>query len=94
MPDRLNSDQVAAALAALPGWSADGDSAIRKTFKLDDHITAMGFVNRVAMAAEVMNHHPELSIVYSTVDIRLSTHDAGGVTQLDVELAGKIEHYA
>ena len=54
----------------------------------------MGFVNRVAMAAEVMNHHPELSIVYSTVDIRLSTHDAGGVTQLDIDLAGKIEHYA
>ncbi len=94
MPDRLSSDQVAAALESLSGWSADGDDAISKTFKLDDHITAMGFVNRVAMAAEVMNHHPELSIVYSTVDIRLSTHDAGGVTQLDIDLAGKIEHYA
>lgn len=94
MPERLNSAQVADALAGLSGWSADGGEAIRKTFKLDDHITAMGFVNRVAMAAEVMNHHPELSIVYSTVDIRLSTHDAGGVTQLDIDLAGKIEHYA
>ncbi len=94
MPERLSSDQVGNALAGLPGWSADGDDGIRKTFKLDDHITAMGFVNRVAMAAEVMNHHPELSIVYSTVDIRLSTHDAGGVTQLDIDLAGKIEHYA
>ena len=94
MPERLSSDQVAEALAGLSGWSADGDDAIRKTFKLDDHISAMGFVNRVAMAAEVMNHHPELSIVYSTVDIRLSTHDAGGVTQLDIDLAGKIEHYA
>ena len=94
MPERLNSAQVNDALAGLSGWSADGDDAIRKTFRLDDHITAMGFVNRVAMAAEVMNHHPELSIVYSTVDIRLSTHDAGGVTQLDIDLAGKIEHYA
>lgn len=94
MPERLNSAQVNDALAGLSGWSADGDDAIRKTFRLDDHITAMGFVNRVAMAAEVMNHHPELSIVYSTVDIRLSTHDAGGVTQLDVDLAGKIERYA
>ena len=94
MPDRLSADQIADALAALPGWSPDGSDGIRKTFKLDDHITAMGFVNRVAMAAEVMNHHPELSIVYSTVDIRLSTHDAGGVTQLDIDLAGRIEHYA
>ncbi len=94
MPERLSVAQVEDALAALSGWSADGDEAIRKTFRLDDHITAMGFVNRVAMAAEVMNHHPELSIVYSTVVIRLSTHDAGGVTALDIELAGKIEHYA
>lgn len=94
MPERLSSAQVNDALAGLSGWSADGDDAIRKTFRLDDHITAMGFVNRVAMAAEVMNHHPELSIVYSTVDIRLSTHDAGGVTQLDLDLAGKIERYA
>ena len=94
MPERLTPDQIAAALDALPGWSADGDDGIRKTFRLDDHIAAMGFVNRVAMAAEVMNHHPELSIVYNTVAIRLSTHDAGGVTPLDIELAGKIEHYA
>ncbi len=94
MSERLSPDQVAAALTSLEGWAPDGDDGIRKTFKLDDHITAMGFVNRVAMAAEVMNHHPELSIVYSTVEIRLSTHDAGGVTQLDTDLAGRIEHYA
>ena len=94
MPDRLNPAQVAEAVAGLAGWAADGDQAISKTFKLDDHIAAMGFVNRVAMAAEVMGHHPELSIAYSTVDIRLSTHDAGGVTQLDLDMAGKIEHYA
>ena len=58
MPDRLSSDQVAAALESLSGWSADGADAISKTFKLDDHITAMGFVNRVAMAAEVMKPSP------------------------------------
>ncbi len=94
MPERLSASQVAEAVNALSGWAADGDQAISKTFKLDDHIAAMGFVNRVAMAAEVMGHHPELSIVYSTVAIRLSTHDAGGVTQLDLDLAGRIEHYA
>lgn len=94
MPERLSSDEIGEVLARLSGWSADGDDGIRKTFKFEDHITAMGFVNRVAMAAEVMNHHPELSIVYSTVEIRLSTHDAGGVTQLDIQLAGRIEHYA
>lgn len=93
MPDRLSDESIGEALAGLPGWSGDGD-AIRKTFRLDDHIAAMGFVTRVAMAAEVMNHHPELTIVYATVDVRLSTHDAGGVTRLDVDLAGRIEHYA
>ncbi len=94
MAERLTPDQVTAALADLPGWSPDGERAIRKTFQFDDHIVAMGFVNRVAMAAEVLNHHPELSIVYSAVAIRLTTHDARGVTALDIELAGKIEHYA
>ncbi|MBH76690.1 MAG: 4a-hydroxytetrahydrobiopterin dehydratase [Dehalococcoidia bacterium] len=94
MPQRLSSDEIGEVLARLSGWAVDGDDGIRKTFKFEDHITAMGFVNRVAMAAEVMNHHPELSIVYSTVEIRLSTHDAGGVTQLDIQLAERIEHYA
>lgn len=94
MPDRLSAERIGEALASLPGWAAEGEEAIRKTFCLDDHIAAMGFVTRVAMAAEVMNHHPELTIVYATVDIRLSTHDAGGVTQLDVDLAERIEHYA
>ena len=94
MPEQLTATQVREALSSLTGWSADGQKAIYKTFQLDDHITAMGFVTRVAMAAEVLGHHPELSIVYGTVDIRLSTHDAGGLTQRDIDLAEKIEHYA
>ena len=94
MPDRLSATQVTTGVNALPGWIADGDQAISKTFKLDDHIAAMGFVTRVAMAAEVLGHHPELSIVYSTVEIRLTTHDAGGLSQLDLDLAERIEHYA
>ena len=94
MPDRLSAERIGEALAGLPGWDADGEHSLSKTFRLEDHVAAMGFVTRVAMAAEVMNHHPELTIVYATVDIRLSTHDAGGVTQLDVDLAKRIEHYA
>lgn len=94
MPDQLSAERIGEALAGLPGWAADGEEALRKSFRLEDHIAAMGFVTRVAMAAEAMNHHPELTIVYASVDIRLSTHDAGGVTQLDVDLAERIEHYA
>jgi 4a-hydroxytetrahydrobiopterin dehydratase len=63
-------------------------------FTLADHIEAMGFVNRAALAAEKMDHHPELTIVYNRVSISLSTHDAGGVTQKDIDLAHAIERYA
>ena len=93
MAELLTPVQVEEALASLPGWKASGNSAISKTFTLRDHIMAMGFVTRVAMAAEVMDHHPDLRIVYSRVEITLSTHDAGGVTARDIELATKIEQY-
>ena len=72
-----------------------GDTtSLRKSYTFADHITAMGFVNRVALCAEAMDHHPDLRIVYNKVDIILSTHDAGGVTANDLELAHKIEKYA
>ena len=93
MPTKFDQTQIEMALKGLPGWSADGDSLTR-TFKFKDHIEAMGFVTRVAMAAEVMDHHPDLRIVYSTVEIRLNSHDAGGVTDRDVKLAGKINELA
>ena len=89
MPDKFSADEVSQALGRLPGWAADGDS-ITRSFKFEDHIEAMGFVTRVAMAAEVMDHHPDLRIVYNTVDIRLSSHDAGGVTDRDEKLADRI----
>ena len=89
MPTKFTAAEVEAAAAGLPGWSAEGDSLVGQ-FKFKDHIAAMGFVVRVAMAAEVMDHHPDLRIVYSTVDVRLSSHDAGGVTDRDVRLATKI----
>ena len=90
MPAKFDAARIKKELADLAGWSADGDAAITRTFKFKDHIEAMGFVTRVAMAAEVMDHHPDLRMVYNTVDIRLNSHDAGGVTDRDVKLAGKV----
>ena len=94
MPQKFDAAKVKEAVGSLPGWAADGDEALTRSFKFKDHIEAMGFVTRVAMAAEVMDHHPDLRIVYSTVEIRLNSHDAGGVTERDVKLATKINELA
>lgn len=94
MPGKLSASEVSQRTSNLEGWNAEGDQELSKTFKFEDHITAMGFVVRVAMAAEAMNHHPDLRIVYNRVDIKLSTHDAGGVSDNDFALAEKIQKYA
>ena len=79
---------AAAALAQLSGWSAaEGRDAITKTFKFADFNAAFGWMTRVALAAEKLDHHPEWSNVYSRVEVLLATHDADGVTELDVTLA-------
>lgn len=93
MPNPMTNDEVKSALQKLNGWEADGNLSITKSFKFDDHIEAMGFVNRVAMSAEKMDHHPDLRIVYNTVTLTLSSHDAGGVTHRDIELAEAAERY-
>jgi 4a-hydroxytetrahydrobiopterin dehydratase len=90
----MTPDQIATGLKDLSGWTGDGDKSLKRSFKFKDHITAMGFVVRVAMAAEKMDHHPDLRIVYNTVDIVLNSHDAGGVTDRDFALAKKIDEYA
>lgn len=92
MAGKLDESNIIERLDALPGWGGDTTS-LKKTFKFADHITAMGFVNRVAMCAEVLNHHPDLRIVYNTVELVLSTHDAGGVTDKDFQLANQVEKY-
>lgn len=85
MSQRLGA---AAALATLPGWSATpGRDAIAKSFRFADFNAAFGFMARVALVAEKMDHHPEWSNVYNKVDVVLTTHDAGGVTEKDVALA-------
>lgn len=94
MPGKMSAAEVSERVKALEGWSAEGGQELKKGFKFADHITAMGFVVRVAMAAEAMNHHPDLRMVYNQVEIKLSTHDAGGVTEQDFALAEKIEQYA
>ena len=79
---------AAEALKQLPGWTAaDGRDAIEKTYKFDDFNQAFGWMSRIALAAEKLDHHPEWFNVYSRVEVLLATHDAGGVTELDVKLA-------
>ena len=88
MAEKLSEAARAAALADLAGWAAvDGRDAISKTFTFDDFNQAFGFMSRVALKAEAMNHHPEWFNVWNRVDVTLSTHDAGGLTELDIELA-------
>ena len=90
----LTENQIQEALASLPGW-AFADDAISKTYGLGSFTEAIGFITEMAFACERVNHHPELSNVYSTVAIRLCTHDAGGkVTEKDINLAGEIEKMA
>ena len=87
-PKLLSEIDRNAALAALPGWMmVDGRSAITKRFVFKDFNEAFGFMSRVALVAEKNDHHPEWKNVYKTVEVVLATHDAGGVTRLDIDLA-------
>jgi 4a-hydroxytetrahydrobiopterin dehydratase len=81
------------AVENLPGWTG-GDDFITKVFKFDDFASAFGFMAQIAVIAEAMNHHPEWYNVYNRVDVTLTTHDAGGVTEKDVKLAERMEKAA
>ena len=95
MAQKLSADARKAALARLSGWSevAGRDAIIRK-FVFKDFNQAFGFMTRAALVAEKMDHHPEWFNVYKTVEVTLSTHDAGGVTDLDVKLAETMDKLA
>ena len=82
----LSPDEIAARLEVLPGWALSGD-ALRRDFAFADFPEAFGFMTRVAFAAEKLDHHPDWSNVWNRVTVALSTHDAGGVTDLDFQLA-------
>ena len=88
MVERLSAEARKSALNGLPGWSeVTGREAIAKTFTFKDFNEAFGFMTRAALVAEKSDHHPEWRNVYKTVEVVLATHDAGGVTKLDIELA-------
>lgn len=90
MATRLTDAEVEEALRTLPGWARDGD-AIVKTYEAASFPANIEFVRRIADLAEGMNHHPDLDIRYTKLRVALSTHDAGGLTRLDVDLADKID---
>lgn len=88
---RLTDAQAADALARLPGWALREDGlAIERTFRFKDFAEAFAFMTRVAIHAEKADHHPEWFNVYNRVEITLTTHDAGGLSQRDVALADEI----
>jgi 4a-hydroxytetrahydrobiopterin dehydratase len=89
----LNDDEIESRLSELSGWKRDG-AAITRRFKFDDFQASVDFVNRIAPAAEEMNHHPDLAISWNTVDCTLSTHSQGGLTDADFELASQIDSLA
>jgi 4a-hydroxytetrahydrobiopterin dehydratase len=88
MAERLSAETRKSALKALSGWTeVPGREAIARTFIFKDFNEAFGFMSRAALVAEKRDHHPEWRNVYKTVEVVLATHDAGGVTALDIELA-------
>ena len=88
----LTDDERDGFLAAHPDWTSDG-TAIERTFRFADFNEAMGFVNRVALASEVADHHPDIDIRWSRVAIALSTHEEGGLTAKDTNLAATLDTY-
>ena len=95
MVEKLSAEARRRALSDLPGWNeVEGRDAIQKSFRFEDFNQAWGFMSRVALAAEAMNHHPEWSNVYNRVEIVLTTHDCGGLSERDIRLAETIEEIA
>jgi 4a-hydroxytetrahydrobiopterin dehydratase len=80
-------------MITIPGWSLEGDR-LRRIFEFGDFVDAFGFMSRVAILAEKMDHHPNWSNVYNKVDVQLTTHDARGVTELDFALARQMNRLA
>ncbi|MCD9197129.1 4a-hydroxytetrahydrobiopterin dehydratase [Aeromicrobium wangtongii] len=89
----FSDDQIETALTGLPGWSQEGE-AIVKSYEFADFDAAIAFINRASGCINELDHHPEWTNVYNRVDIRLLSHDAGGVTNRDVQLARILERLA
>lgn len=92
MIGKLTGEERALALADLPEWTpVDDPDGISRHFTFPDFVTAFGFMTRIAILAEKADHHPEWSNIYNRVDITLTTHDAGGLSQRDVDMAYAID---
>lgn len=95
MVQKLNAARRREALAALHGWiEVEGRDAITRRFAFKDFSEAFGFMSRAALVAEKLDHHPEWTNVYSKVEVTLSTHDVGGLTEKDVTLARAMDQIA
>ena len=92
-PSRLTDTEIAARLPALPGWTLERGK-LHKAFVFRDFAEAWGFMSAVALAAETMGHHPEWSNVWNRVIVDLTTHDAGGISALDFDLAARMNTLA
>lgn len=90
MAELLSDIAIQRELGNLPGWSRRGD-LLTRMYQFRDFAAAMAFVDRVAESAEAANHHPDIDIRYSKVTLSLSSHDSGGITQKDVDLAKAID---
>lgn len=92
-PKALAHDEIESRLPTILGWALV-EGKLRRTFEFPDFVAAFGFMSQVAIVAEKIDHHPEWSNVYNRVEVDLTTHDAGGVTELDFELAGRMNRIA
>ncbi|MCT0254773.1 MULTISPECIES: 4a-hydroxytetrahydrobiopterin dehydratase [unclassified Synechocystis] len=92
-PRRLTDTEIQTTLEALSGWSLQGNK-LHRQFKFANFNQAFGFMTRLALVAETLDHHPEWSNVYNRVTIDLTTHDAGGITELDVKFATEANSFA
>lgn len=89
-PGRLSDIAIQRGLGSLPGWSRKGDT-LSKTFQFETFPSGIAFVDRAAVAAERAQHHPDIDIRYTKITCMLTTHDAGGITQKDLDMAGEID---
>ncbi len=92
-PEKLSPAQIDSAVRSLPGWSLQGDR-LRREFRFKTFVEAFGFMTQVALLAESQKHHPEWWNTYNRVTIELTTHESGGITTRDVDLAGRISELA
>jgi len=90
MAEVLSADEIQERMQQVPEWESD-DSSISRTFEFDGYMEGIEFVNRVAAIAEELNHHPDLDVRYGWVDVSLTSHDVGGITERDFAAAQRID---